>query len=188
MQKIIVLLVLILSVSFVTNAQSNSKVDIFGGYSYVRASNNGFSPINGNGGVVSATYNLTNWIGVVGEFGISHFSNTRKGGVSGSGVAANTETYVFGPKLSLFRGHKIAPFVQVLAGGIRADNTFGYSPPFSGSETRLAILGGGGLDWKVNEHLAVRLAQVDYLYTHLQTDSNNHQNNFRYLTGVVFRF
>lgn len=103
-------------------------------------------------------------------------------------MGANTETYVFGPKVSLFRIHKVTPFAQVLVGGIRADNSFAYALPTGGSETRLAIVGGGGLDWKMTEHLAVRLAQVDYLWTHLQTSSNNHQNNFRYSTGVVFHF
>jgi outer membrane immunogenic protein len=188
MRKIIVLLLLMLSVSFTAKAQSFSKVDVFGGYSYTRASNNGTSSFGGNGGTVAVTYNVTNWIGIVGEFDVSHFSSVFHFSSSARTGNANTETYVFGPKLTLFRAHKVAPFAQVLVGGIHADNAFGNSFPTPGSETRLAIVGGGGVDWKIREYLSVRLVQLDYLYTHLQTDTNNHQNNLRYSTGVVFHF
>jgi hypothetical protein len=47
---------------------------------------------------------------------------------------------------------------------------------------------GGGLDLTLTRHLAIRLVQTDYLLTLLPNQSNDHQNNFRFSTGVLFRF
>ena len=59
--------------------------------------------------------------------------------------------------------------------------------------TRFAAAYGGGLDWNVSKHFAVRLGQFEDLYT--QFDANigfgsgggGSQNSFRYSTGVVFK-
>ena len=42
----------------------------------------------------------------------------------------------------------------------------------------------------MGSHVALRLAQIDYLltrYTNPFTNTNN-QNNFRYVGGIVFKF
>jgi opacity protein-like surface antigen len=44
---------------------------------------------------------------------------------------------------------------------------------------------GGGADYRVNEHIAVRVIQVEYLYTHF---GGARQNNARIEAGIVFRF
>jgi hypothetical protein len=50
---------------------------------------------------------------------------------------------------------------------------------------------GGGLDWNLNKHFAVRIGQFEDLYSRFDTSgfaaSGNSQNSFRYSTGVVFK-
>jgi len=44
---------------------------------------------------------------------------------------------------------------------------------------------GGGADWHVGEKWSVRVAQLDYLLTRFASDT---QNNFRFSTGLMYRF
>jgi hypothetical protein len=55
-----------------------------------------------------------------------------------------------------------------------------------GSSTAFAMAKGGGLDLNLTRHLAVRLFLADYLLTLLANRVNDHQNNFRFSTGIVF--
>jgi hypothetical protein len=59
------------------------------------------------------------------------------------------------------------------------------------SQSGFAIMAGGGLDIKINKHIAFRPIGVDYYLTRLQnleTLGTNNQNNFRYSGGVNFLF
>lgn len=57
---------------------------------------------------------------------------------------------------------------------------------------------GGGVDIGLSRHFAIRAAQIDLIRTNfnttdalafgLSTNTNNHQNSFRYSGGVVWRF
>ena len=49
---------------------------------------------------------------------------------------------------------------------------------------------GGGLDYKLTDHFAVRPVKVDYLMTRFSETGTgaNTQNNLRVSTGIVFRF
>ena len=47
---------------------------------------------------------------------------------------------------------------------------------------------GGGVDFKVSEHFAVRPIQAEYFRTNFTDGARNHQNDFRYSAGIVFRF
>ena len=55
----------------------------------------------------------------------------------------------------------------------------------SATDNAFAMALGGGVDWKANDRIAIRLAQGDYLLTRFGSTS---QHNFRLSTGVVFRF
>jgi opacity protein-like surface antigen len=44
---------------------------------------------------------------------------------------------------------------------------------------------GGGADYKLTEHLARRVIQVEYLYTHF---GGTRQHNARIESGVVYRW
>jgi Outer membrane protein beta-barrel domain len=171
------------------HAQDAPKWEIFGGYTYMRAnivvSGNQF---NMNGGSGSVAYNLTNWFGLVGDFGITHSGTTGT-----QPFSLNVYTYEFGPRVSWRNHTKLTPYGQVLIGGGHANGTLYTSSLGSG----LAPLGpsndfnftaGGGVDWKINHGFSIRLAQAEYLHTQFANAHNNSQSNFRLSTGVVFSF
>ena len=176
----------------IASAQENPKVEVFGGYSYIRASYFGLG-LNFNGGGGSVSYNPNKWLGVVGDFGGNHWSDF--------GVDANVITYLFGPKIA-YRTEKFTPFAQVLFGGAHISGSAVGSCPtarvrpqasctLSGSENAFAMTFGGGLDYNATPHIGIRLAQAEYLMTRFQgfgSNFGNTQNSFRYEAGVVFRW
>src|SRR5580704_2768855 len=88
------------------------KIDIFGGYSYMRSNIvvTG-TRFNLNGANGSLAFNVTNWLGLVGDFGIY-----EQGNAASEGRSLTLSSYQFGPRISL-RGHRLVPFGQVLLGG-----------------------------------------------------------------------
>jgi opacity protein-like surface antigen len=94
--------------------------------------------------------------------------------------------------------HTLTPFVHALFGVSTFHfnaPAFGGSPAFSESDNAFSFAFGGGLDWKVTRHIAIRLAQVDYQQTRLlhtiavqSLVSPDNQNNFKYSGGIVIRF
>ena len=188
MKKLACLLGLFLLVGFNASAQTSSKVDVFGGYSYLRYNFGGGAPsFNFNGGIGSVAFNLTDHIAGVGEFSFDH-----DGSISGApGFSLNTIPYLFGPKVYMTSG-KITPFAQVLFGGVHASVSCPGGCGGNSSANAFGMAFGGGADWGVSPHLAVRLGQIDYVMTRFSPSSgfsaNSSQNNFRYSVGVVFKF
>jgi hypothetical protein len=182
MRKAFYVVGLVCLFSWSAAAQGNSKIDLFGGYSYVHTSPGiALSSFNANGGVGSVAFNFNSWGSLVAEVGGVHVSH-----INGADVDANAETFLAGPKISLFRGSKFTPFAQVLAGFARTDAAFNNtSTTFNG----FALSPGVGLDWNATRHIGLRLGQVDYLLTRLPTSTNQvNWNNFRYSAGVIVRF
>src|SRR5271157_3397222 len=109
MKRLALLCGAVLLFAGMASAQENPKVEVFGGYSYLRV-NPGFGApgLNFNGGSGSLSYNPNSWLGLVGDFGGYHWSQ--------SGGDANVVTYLFGPKIALRHG-PVTPFVQTLFGG-----------------------------------------------------------------------
>jgi hypothetical protein len=183
-------------VSLSASAQDNSKVDLFGGYSYLMFRPNATgvaSKINFNGGIGSLSYNLNDWLAGVAEFGGYHAGTINSNtGVPFAGASVNALSYLFGPKIYMSKG-KITPFAQVLFGGVHAMPSGFGSTAVNQNAFGLAL--GGGLDWNASPHFAVRLGQIEYLMTRFSNVNNGigtggtgTQNNFRYSAGVVFKF
>jgi len=166
-------------------AQDNPKVDVFAGYSYVRAnpgptSGNDFSL---NGGSVSVDYHVTGWLGAVADFGGYH-----NGDVRGTGTTGTMTSYLFGPRVSLRSYRRITPFAQTLFGFARG--TSDVSGTLTGNQNAFAMTVGGGVDYKINNRFSVRPLQVEYLLTRFTqgTTSNQTENNLRASAGVVVHF
>jgi opacity protein-like surface antigen len=162
------------------------KVEIFGGYSYLRpdTSPSNIGNISAHGFNTSLAGNITKHIGIVGEF--SRFTLSDSFAVSVLGpinVDSNVVTYLFGPRITLHRG-KVEPFVHALLGGARENDKFSGGFVDELTENAFAFALGGGLDIKVNDNFAIRVAQVDYLGDKLGGET---ANNFRYSVGVVIR-
>jgi opacity protein-like surface antigen len=181
------------------------RVEVFLGYSYLRAVP---SPAAGNrlgwlnGGSASIAFNLNRYLGIVGDFGGLDDTQLL---LQGTGTNPSTTvdssgtvfTYLFGPRLS-FRGHdRVTPFGQVLFGGIHASQATlssgctGTGCTLLPSESKFAMTAGGGLDVKVNHHIAIRIIQAEYLMTNFEdrtTGASATQNDMRLSSGIVFRF
>jgi hypothetical protein len=122
-------------------------VDASAGYSYFRLGGNG--GLNQNGISGSLAYNPIPFLGAVADVGGYH--------ASPGGVSVNTYTFLFGPRIRFANPTKITPFAQFLAGA--AHSTVGNG---GGSATNFAYSVGGGVDFPVIPHLALR-PQVDYV-------------------------
>lgn len=193
-----------------------SKVDLYGEYSLLRFNPTltGLQSRNFNGGGGGATFFFGNHFGIKGDL-MGYASTTwtvtfpsqlvitphgataivPAGKYSASG---DMFTYQFGPVIRM-PWHAATLFGETLFGGSntngygnleRAINAGGGTLSVSGTQHPFSMSVGGGLDVKVSDHVAIRLAELDYFltrYTNPFTSTNN-QNNFRYLAGMVFRF
>jgi opacity protein-like surface antigen len=165
-------------------AQETPKVDIFAGYSYVREnpSTAGVSSFSLNGGSASFAYNATSWLSSVADFGAYH-----NGNILGTGTRGTLSTYLFGPRVSYRHSGRITPFGEVLFGVAHTGASIAGA---GGSDNSFAMSIGGGVDYKLTDHFAIRPIKVDYLMSRFsETGSGgNTQNNLRASTGIVFRF
>jgi hypothetical protein len=170
---------------------AQSKVEVFGGYQYLH--NGGFnlggvsqpgSSQGYNGWDASARFNFAKYIGAEGDFSGS-YANV-------DGVSTHIYTYSGGPVVSARLSH-IEPFAHVLFGGARLT---GSQSSVSISTNGYNVWFGGGLDAKVNRLIWIRLAQVDWLYSHFSgfnvsgatTSSFSGSKNVRIAAGVVLHF
>ena len=188
MQKFFTLLAVALMAVPLFAQESTPKGEVFGGYQYLHVGSNsdlGWTSGQGfNGWEAAATYNVNRNMGVEGDFSGNYASI--------QGVSTHLYTYAAGPVVFAEMG-SIKPFAHVLFGGSR----------LSGSESGVTIswngfttMFGGGVDAKVNKNIAVRVAQVDWLYYHfgsktiggVTAPSFSGSNNVRISTGIVFRF
>lgn len=107
-------------------------------------------------------------------------------GVSSCGSSAYT--FMFGPQFS-FPLTKVTPYVHVLLGAAHAVQTGTFSE-FT-SNNSIAVAFGGGLDYHLTRHFALR-GQADFLGTHFtSTDDQDpfRQNvNARISGGLVVKF
>lgn len=187
-------------------SKAQDKVELFGGYSYFRASirETQFSPClavclppgalvtqtsenaNLNGWEFSGQYKFLPFLGGAVDF------NGTYGKLHGAGTREHT--YLVGPQVSI--PFKISPFAHALFGVAReSQDTIPAACPVTiptcsgfatlGSDTSWASAVGGGLDWHVAPFVAVRAFQLDYIHTHLHGAS---QNQPRVSAGIVFHF
>jgi len=154
-------------------AQNTPAVEVFGGYSHLLG-NLGNSTFNLNGFDGSVTENLNKWFG--GTLDISSQFGTE------AGYKVNSQTIAYGPVFAYRKNPKIVPFAHGLLGAVRGSAEYlGVSKP----EYRFGMLGGGGVDVRLNAQVSLRLIQVDYLMTRF---SAMRQDNVCISAGFVFRF
>jgi len=182
-------------------AGRNARVELFLGYSYLRAVPTlaaGNRLVWLHGGSTSVAFNLNHFLGLVGDFGgfaDSELNLTGPGAnperIADSG--GNAFTYLFGPRFSYRRHERFVPFAQVLFGGIHASpvtlsGCTGTTCIPLPSQNAFALTAGGGLDLKIHHHLSLRLVQAEYLMTRFadpMTGDGNTQNDIRLSAGLV---
>jgi opacity protein-like surface antigen len=175
MKKLLGLLALSMLATLPAMAQyGGPRLEVNGGYTYTSYNAPGASRVNFNGWDAGVAFNVNSWLGAAGDFDGSY--------ASPSGTKVHLYTYMFGPRIYPLGHHKITPFVHGLFGGSHVsipsatftDNAFGWEI-------------GGGVDYSVGEHIAIRVGELDYEQTRNFQPGPN-QNNFKYKGGIVFRF
>jgi hypothetical protein len=157
---------LFLLISLSAQAQGlGDKVELFGGYSYMRTDSPSF---NLSGWELAGQYKVTDWLGGVADFD-GHYG-------SPNGFSTSLHTFLFGPEVSW--PARVSPFAHVLFGGAHVSSG-GFS------DTSFAMAVGGGIDTKLIHGIYWRIIQGDYLPTFF---GNSRENNARLSTGIVVRF
>jgi opacity protein-like surface antigen len=182
MNRILGLLALLTLSTLPAMAQSDGypKLEVGGGFMY-RSYNIQFAPRqNEYGWFATGDYNLTSWLGIDADI--------DEGFVSSNSVTDEYRhvTYLFGPQVYPLGHHRFTPFAHVLFGG------FYFTFPTDGfSDNAFAFDFGGGVDFNLTHHIAIRPVQLDYEQDRNfggGTTGNPIQNNFKYKAGVIFNF
>jgi opacity protein-like surface antigen len=190
-------------------------VEIAVDYSFLHAPQNSFIPsFNLNGGGASIAYFFNKHIGLRVEFedygthSLNFSVPARTTGCSGLSdcplsVKGTAYTYTAGP-IVRFRVKRLEPFIEIMFGGAH-DNTYPniYTACFNQggcvnlskqpNNNAFTFVLGGGVDIPFKEHIAIRIAQVDYVPTRFGNSLNppntsNVQSNLRAQAGIVLKF
>jgi opacity protein-like surface antigen len=212
MRKSLLVVALLLALPVIASAQDEvPKVEIFGGYSYLRADNaTGISQAstmgtttsvvtqmadrNLNGFSTSFTNNLNSWLGIEAEFS-GHFTDTV---LNGTTLDRDIYFVTAGPRLSIRRFERFTPFAHIMVGMARQDiqvqnasSTVSTVGSLNQQDSGLAFVVGGGVDLNLSSRLGIRLAQTDYILTRFSnrngTSTELNQANFRASTGFVLK-
>jgi hypothetical protein len=184
--------------------------DLAVSYSFLRYNSAQTIPaFTANGGISTLGWNFNNNIGLEAELGGYH-----NGNVNNYQFDTTTFSYLFGPRISYGRSHKIDPYFHILFGGQHASTSIGQDSilvvnplstetlkngRYEASTNTWAMAVGGGLDIKLSKLVILRPAQIDYYLTRFEAPDvtepagttnprARNQNNFRYAAGVVFNF
>ena len=178
-------------------AQETPNAELFGGYSFIYKE--GGDTLHGWHFAVNG--NVNKWFGLVADFSGHYDSSSSRFRINNPGSPIfSTEfksdekihTVMVGPRYSYRDKERITPFAHTLFGIARIDeNTESIINDIefisdSHNRTAFAAALGAGLDVKLNNNLALRVVQADYLVSRLGFFSQ--ENNLRVSFGLVFRF
>lgn len=149
------------------------------------------SAAGGNGfwmqgaGVQAEAY-LVHGFGVVADLTGEHTANMHH-----SGVGLDMVTITFGPRYTwqLARSRRTALYGQALVGEANGFNSvFPNANGAISSANGLALKVGGGVNYSLSRHFAVRVMEADWLRTQLPNSTTGIQNSLQLGTGLILRF
>ncbi len=156
-----------------------SEWQVSAGYQFERVNLLG-TPFDTNGLNVSVVRYFNSWFGAEGQLGLG-FGNTGATTFPPD-LSAKSIIVGVGPRLAL-RGHtRFEPWIHANIGieHFRFSQTAGIL----GTNTALAVVGGGGVDFRLNPRTSFR-AEVDWIGSRF---FSTNQRSFQVVTGVVFNF
>ena len=195
MKKLVGILSLVFLMAGVAVAQDFPRVEVFGGYQFLRASqgaagdDEGFSQMF-HGWSASGVVNINKYFGVEGVLtGVYGDFYDIDGEPDNPDIDVNARihnySYMFGPRLAV-RSNRVTGFAHFLLGGSRMSISAAASDPNAGmSSNDFAWAIGGGVDINVIKNFAVRPAQFDF--GQIRSDMDN-VNLVGYSAGVVVKF
>jgi hypothetical protein len=151
--------------------------ELFGGFSYARLNDSG-TTTNTKGIVGSFAWNAKPWLQIVAD------SSYNVSSYSGMNVTLYGNHYgarVFYRERNKWR---TSPFAEMLVGGSHVNNTVSGAGGLQYTDLSFSIKAGGGVDFNLTPHFAIRVIDADYYRTSL---FGTHQNNIWLSTGFVVR-
>jgi Outer membrane protein beta-barrel domain len=119
----------------------------------------------------------------------ANVSGTHTGAMGGTTIPLSIVTATFGPRYRWHADHRLSIYGEGLIG--EANGFKSLFPTVTGSQTSangLAAQAGGGLDFRLSRHVAVRVAEAAWQHTQLPNGTNNVQNDLRLGAGILLRF
>ena len=167
------LLLLLLLPQLQAAAQDTPQAEVFGGYSYAGGNFHGWN--------ASVTGNVNKWFGLTADFS-GHYGGSID--EDGFDERQRVHSYLFGARFSA-RRKRVMPFAHALFGAstLKTELT-GFGQRLLFSDTGFSLVLGGGLDIRINDRVAVRAVQLDYLRARFFGET---ENRGRLAFGVVFR-
>ncbi len=165
-------------------ADDTPKAEVFGGVSFLHIDDNGLIAPKRNfaGWDSEFQYNFSKLLGITADIGGNY------GRVAPNVPNSHAYTFVFGPTFSIRREHATIFIHTLLGENTISKNVITGSTNASPTDSAFAMAWGGGLDVHVSHALAIRLAQLDWLYTRhdlTPLGGKAFQNNIRLTGGVV---
>ena len=208
MHKRISLITVLLCSALVASARDAQQYESFLGFGLVRVNpNSGILPsFNSRGGEGQFVYNVNSYIGGVVDLGAVTTNEINHNKVDSTAL-----NFMVGPRFKYHGESRFQPFVEMLFGGAYWTASTPYNLPSLGavvvppnivvnpnlavsarlavSRAGFAMLAGGGVDIKINNHIALRPIGVDYYFTRLpgpMTSNPQNVGNVRYSAGINF--
>jgi hypothetical protein len=116
----------------------------------------------------------------------ANVSGTHSGAIA---IPLSIVTATFGPRYLWHADHRISIYGEGLIG--EADGFKSLFPTITGAQTSansFASQAGGGLDYRLSQHVALRALEAAWQHTQLPNGTNNVQNDLRLGAGLVLRF
>ena len=137
------------------------------------------------GGSAQIHARLWHEIGIAGNVVGLHIGNMQS-----SGVGLDLIAYTAGLRYTVTpKSGRINFFGEALGGAVHGANSiFPTRTQFNTSGDSMAMQIGGGVNLPLSYHLAVRIAEADWLRTQLPNATTGVQNNFRLGAGIQYRF
>jgi uncharacterized protein YcfL len=200
MRKFTVVVISVFFMAACAAAQmANTRFDIprnemYIGYAFEQSQTSGISKLSGgdvdvdstslNGVAFEYAHYMQDHLGFI--LDLAHESNSK---VDSTGIKLTHSSYMAGPA---YRVHHWGFFSASVHGMGGVEHSVFTSPQSGQGNFSIvydswsgAAAVGATVDGNLSPHVGVRLAQVDYVYTH---HYSSNQNTFRYSGGVVFRF
>ncbi len=134
------------------------------------------------GGTVQLHGQFWRGLGVVADITGDHSSN-----IGTPGVGLDMVTATFGPRYTWQPSHRrVAVFGQALVGESNAlHSVFPIPTGVTDSSNSLALKIGGGLNYRLGQHLAVRAFEGDWVRTQFPNGTTDVQNHLQLGAGVI---
>jgi hypothetical protein len=160
-------------------AQEYPAAEVYGGYQLLYSEG-----MSLNGFTTAVEGNVSNYFGIVGEFGLGMKTVSQYG----IDVSLKEASFMGGPRFS-YRADKARVFVHALFGGTRISGGSSVANVNVGvSTTGFGMALGGGLDFAAGKSISIRPAQVDLIRIHQSVANvSGWENQLRYSAGIVFK-